>query len=274
MNIATASAFLQAQDSEIVQARLTALQTRRAGTLPVALLAAQNSDGGWPYAGVTGRPSSLHETVTVLEWLADVGQIETLAATRSLAFLVQQQSKRGIWREATTLVPFGLQPWMDPESTAADIYTTALCASAVAQWSEHDLAVDRAVYWLQSQQGRDGLLAGFRLHSSWLALPAFVQALDATARATRRIVGGLGEALDPAWTGSMLARCLRTFLAANYTTHTPIVARLWTQLQEAQLPSGAVTVEEGEDQIEATLHAVAVALQLTKGMPNADHRND
>ena len=149
----------------------------------------------------------------------------------ALDFVTKRQTRRGIWREAAELAAWELPLWMDATSPAADIYTTALCAGALAQYGGNELAVDRGVSWLQTQQGRDGLLPGWKLHSSWLALPAFVQVLDVQTRSTRRLVGGLGEALSSKWTGDMLAGCLSACLAAGYTLHTTLVARAWELLQ-------------------------------------------
>src|SRR3712207_8336895 len=56
-----------------------------------------------------------------------------------------------------------------PYTTLFRSYTTALCGATLIAGGEGDVAADRAVVWLQTQQGRDGLLHGFKLHARWLA---------------------------------------------------------------------------------------------------------
>lgn len=263
MHINSAINFIQIHGDPIAHARVATLLTGQSpAEVPPALVATQNPDGGFAFGGVPGRPSALNDTAQALQALADLRLLDRAAATAALAFIAGRQNRRGIWREGPELAPFDPPLWMVTDSPAADVYTTALCASALAQWGDDLLLVDRAVNWLQSQQGRDGLLQGFRLHSSWLALPAFVEVLEREARVTRRLVGSLGEALRSDWTGAMLASALRSFVAAGYTDRTAVVVRLWELLQTTQQPDGSVMVDESEDAVAATVDALAVALHF------------
>lgn len=265
MDLDRARAFVHEHGDDVQIARLEALRSRRAATaLPPVLVTTQNPDGGWAFGRVAGHPSALHETAQALEAIADLGLLATPAATAGLAFIAARQNRRGVWRESAELASFEPPLWQMPGETAADIYTTALCASTQAQFSDNGLPVDRALAWLQTQQGREGLLPGFKLHSSWLAVPAFVEGLGREARATRRIVAGLGEALNHEWSGAMLAACLYSMLAAGYTTQTRMVARGWEMLQAKQQADGSVTTDEGEDAAEATFQAIAVAWEINR----------
>ncbi len=78
------------------------------------------------------------------------------------------------------------------------------------------------------------------------------------------MVAALGDALEPDWSGSLLATCLRWFLSANYTTRTHVVERLWGALHAGQQPDGSYSVDEGENAAEATLQALAVGLHLSQ----------
>jgi len=258
-----ARAFVEANGTPIDRLRLGALLDGvRADETPPELRALQNADGGIALFMDPGLPSALSPSANLLGWLRELGLERSDEARRALRFIAERQSNRGIWRERPELQVYNPPPWMDPESTAADIYTTALCASTLAVFDEDELAVERAVDWLQSQQGRDGLLAGFRVHSSWIAVPAFVAALGDETRATRRLVGGLGGLLQTDWTGAMLAWMLRSLLDAGYGLHTPVVARAWALLQAAQQPDGWFGAEEGEEPTPTVLQALAVARQL------------
>lgn len=258
-----ARTFVQTHGDELAHLRLSALLNRkRPQTVPPSLAALQNSDGGFAFALTGGRPSALGSTASALAWLRDLQLTSSDEAQRALHFIEQRQSTRGIWRESADLQQFSPPPWMDPDSTAADIYTTALCASTLAVLGGDELAVDQAVAWLQTQQARDGLLDGFKAHSSWLALPAFTEIYGQETRTTRRLVAGLGAILDDGWPGSMLAWLLQCALDAGYTRRTELVDRAWRQLEQAQQADGSFTVDEGDDPVHTTLQALDVARRI------------
>ena len=209
---------MEQHGSPIERARLAVLLGGTAPhDVPPELAALQNPDGGFPYDLQTGRPSTLNHTTLALQWLRDLELGESEPANGAYAFILSRQTRRGIWREAPEILAFNPPLWMDAESVAGDVYTTALCAGALLDHENAALAVDRALAWLQTQQGRDGLLEGFKLHASWLAVPSFAELLGQNARPTRRLVAGLGEALSDEWTPAMLASMLQRLLNAGYT---------------------------------------------------------
>lgn len=223
----------------------------------------QNPDGGFPYGLQAGHPSTLYYTCQVVDWLDDLGQATSPAALAAYAFLRSRQTLGGIWREDQALRRDDLPLWMDPEATAADVYLTALCAATLLRDDDASIGIDRAVVWLQTQQGRDGLLQGFRLHASWLAMPAFAEMLGQEARPTRRLITGLGKALTSEWAASMIAEMLRRLLDAGYSLRTEVVARGWELLQQAQQPDGSFDSEEApEGAVSATLAVLQVARLL------------
>jgi squalene cyclase len=258
-----ARAWIEEHGSALDRLRLTTLlgETTPAA-VPDEIRALQNSDGGFPVGLVAGRPSALSPTAYVLAWLRDLRLTDSAEAGRALEFIIKRQSPRGIWRESRDVQRFDPPPWMDPESTAADIYTTALCAGTVAALSDDDLPPEMAVVWLQTQQQQDGLLAGFRAHSSWLAAPAFATVLGHETRATRRLIAGLGSILDDSWPGSMLAWLLQSLLDGGYTRRTELVNRAALLLESAQQPDGSFTVDEGDDPAHTILQAIDVAQRL------------
>lgn len=267
INIARARAFVQGSGTPLEQARLLGIvepQGLREES-PAAVsefLALQHPDGSFPFDLVAGRPSAFSTTAHALYWLHELRQGDSPAMQRAIEFLSDQQTRSGIWRESPALQAFNPPPWSDPESTPADIYTTALCASALAVFADDELPVDRAVSWLQTQQARDGLLTGFRTHSSWLAVPAFEKIYGQETRATRRLIAGLGTSLSPQWPGSMLAWMLQALLDAGYTTRTSLVERSWELLQASQQPDGSFTIEEDDSVVQTTLAAIDVALRF------------
>ncbi len=264
IDIKRARVFVETNGTTIDRARLlTLLDTNAPDTVPDELRSLQNTDGGFPVGLVAGRPSALSPTANVLSSLHDLNVVDTDEAQRALTFIVDRQTPRGIWREGPEVMQFDPPPWMDPDSTPADIYTTALCASTVVLLTDDELPGDLAVNWLQTQQGRDGLLAGFRAHSSWLAAPAFAAILGQETRATRRLIAGLGMNLADDWSGSMLVWMLQSLLDANYTRRTEVVNRAWYLLEKAQQDDGSFTMDdEGENPVQTTLQAIDVARRI------------
>jgi hypothetical protein len=258
-----ARAFVQTHGDDVQKQRLAALlNNTRPDAVPAVLRALQNEDGGFSLLLQPERPSALSSTAYALVWLRDLELINSDEGQRALRFIEQRQTARGIWRESPDLQRFNPPLWMDPDSTAADVYTTAICANALAVFGGNELTVDQGVAWLQTQQARDGLLIGFRAHSSWLALPAFVEIYGQETRTTRRLVAGLGSVLDDGWPGSMLAWLLQCAVDAGYTRRTELVDRAWQQLARAQQDDGSFTVDVGDDPLHTTLQALDVARRI------------
>ena len=265
IDIARAHAFVAAHGTDLDRARAAALlEGVVPETVPDAIATLQNTDGGFPVGLVAGRTSALSPTAQALTWLRDLKLVDTEVGQRALQFIEERQLPRGIWREQPEVMQWNPPPWMDPDSTPADVYTTALCASTIVVLSDNDLPADVAVNWLQTQQARDGLLVGFRAHSSWLAIPAFERIFGQETRATRRLIAGLGTNLSPEWSSGMVAWMLQSLLDARYTRRTELVNRAWLQLNDAQLPDGSFGAEEGEDPVQTTLQAIDVAVRLQR----------
>lgn len=262
IDIERARAFVEAQGTAVDRARAAALRGVVPNAVPDVIVALQNADGGFPIGLVPGRPSALSATGQVLMWLRDLKLVDTETGQHALAFVAGRQLPRGIWRERPEVALSDPSPWIDPDSTAADVYITALCANALAVLSDDELPVDLAVNWLQTQQARDGLLIGFRAHSSWLAVPAFERIFGQETRGTRRLIAGLGTILSDEWSSGILAWMLQSLLDARYTRRTELVNRAWMQLRDAQLPDGSFTVEDEEDRVQTTLQAIDVAQRL------------
>lgn len=264
MDLERARSYVMEYGSSLERARLHSLLDGAAGdVVPPEIAALQNPDGGFPFELQTGNPSSLYHTAHMLDSLHDLRQHDSAIAAGAYAFVLSRQKRRGIWRESDELRRFELPLWMDPESAAGDVYTTALCGATVVTSGEADLAIDRAIVWLQTQQGRDGLLHGFKLHASSLAVSLFAHGLGQEARPTRRLVAGLGAALGPEWTPPMLANLLRRMLDAGYGLRTQLVTRAWEMLQGLQADDGSFpTGDEPESRVATTLLVLDVGRRI------------
>lgn len=263
INLKRARSFVEARGNAIDKARVAKLlDNQDVDRVPPEVQQLQNNDGGFPAGMVAGRLSGLSPTCMALTWFRDLALLDSDEANRAIQFIVDRQTPRGIWRESAALQQYNPPPWMDPESPAADVYTTALCASTIITMSDDDLPADLAVDWLQTQQARDGLLIGFRAHSSWLAVPAFAAIYGPETRSTRRLIAGLGAIFAPDWSAGMTAWMLQSLLDARYTRRTELVDRAWQHLRGAQQSDGSFGADEGDDPVQATLQAIDVAQRM------------
>lgn len=265
IDIEAARNFVETHGTALDHARLHAvLDGITPDEVPEVIRTLQNQDGGIALGFEGGRPSALSSTAHVLTWLQELNLIDSPEAQRALEFIAQRQTPRGIWREDPALQAYHPPPWMDPESTAADVYTTAICASTLVVTGYDELATEQAVDWLQTQQGRDGLLSGFKAHSSWIAVPGFATLLGHETRATRRLIAGLGQLLSDEWDSTMLAWMLQSLLDGGYTRRTEVVNRAWLLLNDRQQPDGSFGAEEGGDPVQTALQALAVAQRINE----------
>lgn len=265
MNLGQATRWIETNGDELLNARLAALLEGAPAPEPLlaSIAAGQRPDGSWPFAGEPANPSSLHETCRMLQLLADLDAPEHPAAAAGRGYLSQTQSPRGFWREQQALA--ALQPplWMDPESDDATIYTTALCAATLGAVENPDmLAVDQAVTWIQPQVASNGLLPGFRIHATALAVRALVAAAHRETRSVRRMVGGLGDHLSAEWDAPTLAVVIDSLGAAGFPRATRVIERALPLLSKLQRPDGAWPDEQNQPDGQLTWQIVRAARRL------------
>lgn len=266
MNLQQAIEYVQNSNDALVQAQLAALL--EGAPAPDAVIEAvrqrQNVDGSWPYASESGNPPSLHETCRWLHTLEALDAVGTDSAERARSWLRDQQHPRGWWRESDDLARLDPPLWMHPESDDGTIYTTALCANTLALLGEAEdtLAIDQAVTWLQPQIANNGLLPGFRVHATALALPAFVAIAHAETRSVKRMLRGLGDVLSDAWDTSMLALALIAVAQAGLDRHIKLVERLLNLLTQRQQPDGAWRNDDDQPDAVLTLQILRAARRV------------
>lgn len=260
MNLQTAIDYVQSSDDPLLQAQLAAaLEGAPASDTVVALVSErQNADGSWPYRNQVGSPPSLHETCRWLHTLAALDEAWNESAAHASAWLRDQQRPRGWWRETEALTQYDPPLWMHPESDDATIYTTALCANTLALIGEDEdlLAIDKAVTWLQPQIASNGLLPGFRIHATALALPAFVAIGHAETRPVKRMLRGLSDALSDEWDTPMPALALAALAQAGFRRDARLVQRILNLLSLRQQPDGAWHNEDERPDAALTLQIV------------------
>lgn len=265
MNLGQATRWIDTNGDELLKARLAALLEAAPAPEPLlALIAAgQRPDGGWPFAGDPANPSSLHETCRMLQLLAELDQADHPAAQAARAYLQRAQSPRGFWREPAALSALNPPLWMDPDSDDATIYTTALCAATLAAANPDDmLALDQAVTWLQPQVPSNGLLPGFRVHATALAVRAFVAVAHRETRSVRRMIGGLGDQLTPEWDAATLGVVVGSLAAAGFPRATKVIERALGLLSKLQRPDGAWADEQDQPDGHLTLQIIRAARRL------------
>lgn len=263
MQLSKAIHFIETHGTPIEQAQLAAMLEAAPAPDDVLadLIAPQHADGSYPYNGVKSNPASLQATATFIQTLIDLDEGEHDATTQAMNWLLTQQSPRGWWRESAALTMFEPPLWMDAESDAALVYTTALVAMTLAQLEDPMamVGVDTATTWLQGQIPITGLLPGFRIQSTSLAIPAFVAIGHRETRTVKRMVGGLGDLLSNQWDAPSLAILLTGLSVARFPRLTKIVERALTVLSKQQQPDGSWCNEDDQPNASLTLSIVRAA---------------
>lgn len=249
MRIPEALQWIEQSGNVLAQAKITAMieATRADDELLDQLAALQNDDGGFPLNGVAGRPSTLNDSCNIIRHFVELEASDHPAVAAASRFILDAQSPRGWWRENSNLAIYSPPLWMDSESDAALIYTTAVCSASLALLDnpEVNVAADKANTWLLGQIANNGLLPGFRVEATGWAMLAAVLLGHRESRPVKRMLGGLGDLLSTDWDAPSLAVMLNGAGIARIPRMTRAVTQAINLLRNLQQPSGAWLNEDG-----------------------------
>ena len=261
MDLSRAIEALYASNDPLIEARTKAVL--EAAPAPDAILEAlaaqQNEDGGWPLNGVQGQPSSIEDTTSMLLLLLELDEQGHAMVEQAERWLVARQAPRGWLREPQDLIAYQPPLWADPESDAALVYSTARAATVLVLLGGHDLVLDGAVMWLQSQLGGSGLLPGFRIVTTAWALPACVHFTHQETRPIKRMISGLGDALSPEWDASLAGTTLTCLSLARFPRSLRLTERVIDLLSAQQRPDGTWLNDAEQPDLSLTLQIVRAA---------------
>lgn len=210
------------------------------------LLELQNDDGGFPCKMTRGNPSSVNDTLRAVWWLAELGMIESPAASRAFGYLFAIQKEDGGWDEIAAAAQYGAPPWASPGDPRARLYLTAQTARwlALGGHKTHP-AFQKALDFLRAHRDETGRFHGF-LHTTWIATSVFVMAGDEYADV---VAGGLRALMArpfSKWVDSQISWALEVLGKAGLPQEEPFVEQGLAELLHRQEVNGRWVSEDGE----------------------------
>ena len=112
------------------------------------------------------------------------------------------------------------------------------------------------------QVASNGLLPGFRIHATALAIPALVAVAHRETRSVRRMVGGLGDQLSAEWDAPTLNAVIGSLAAAGFPRATRVIERALPLLSKLQRPDGAWPDEQNQPDGQLTFQIISAARRL------------
>lgn len=266
-------AYIDQNGSEVERARLRGILGRPRPEAKVvrALEARENDDGGFPYAMVPGRLSTILATTTALEWMQDLGWLRSPQAERALTYLQSVQRPDGSWDEPPGLIKFNPPPRLLPGDPRVRVLSTALAACWLARVGRHDdHAVVRAASYLRDRQGPDGRFAGF-LQATWMATAFFLIIEGEGSESAARGLGALAAVEVARWSPGAQAGMLNALGEAGVPEDAPLIQQGVARLLVLACPDGSWLSEDGDlYRVEATLRALRALLFYAAVSPRAE----
>ena len=178
MDIGAYVSFVEENGTDLEKARFRRLFLGVAPEPAVVrtLTSLQNDDGGFPCRMTAGNPSSVNDTLRALNWLDELGMLESPEAGRAFRYLLSIQKGDGAWDETPAATRYGTPPWATPGELNARLYLTAQSAYWFAvRGHRAEAAFEEALGFLLQHREDTGRFPGF-LHTTWIATSAFTMA--------------------------------------------------------------------------------------------------
>lgn len=265
-NHKSALEYIHAHGNDIEKARIDHIVSgvKPSSALQRSLKNKQNKDGGFPFQGVKGRPSTLSDTTFTLSWLDDLGLMPTDTSIRALDFIASRQLKDGSWDEDPAINSCNPPPWMKPGVTAVVVF----CTASALFWLIGDGKTERVPQGLQflaRHQAPSGAFAGFR-HNTWLAVAVMGMLRGWGTPGVRQGLDYLASIPAGQWVPSQLSWMLWTFLKGGIPAGCSFFCRMFGLLLQKQNSDGSFLAEDGpEYAVNATIEALKVAHHALRG---------
>lgn len=218
----------------------------------------QNEDGGFPFPGKKGSPSTLSYTTFTLAWLDDLGLLHGETGRRAVGFIASRQKDDGSWDENPAVNSYNPPLWMKPGEPAAIVYNTAGALFWLLLTGKAEDSLSRGLAFLVRHQTPSGAFFGFR-HSTWLAVSVFGMAAGWDAAVVRRSLDYLAGIPAQQWVASQISWMLWTMLKCGVPRKHFFVVRMIDLLSQKQERDGSFPAEDGPDYtVNATIEALKV----------------
>lgn len=130
-----------------------------------------------------GQLSAVHRTLAALNWLDELGMLDSPVAGQAFGYLLAVQRDDGGWDEDPAVTQYSLPRWLTPGHPGTRLYLSSHSAYwlGVAGRQTHP-AFQKALDFLLKHQDETGRFYGF-LHSTWIAASVLFMAGDRYAGA-------------------------------------------------------------------------------------------
>jgi hypothetical protein len=218
------------------------------------LIVGQNRDGGYPNGMVSGKPSTITQTLLGLEWLDDLGMLESPMAEKAIHFLYASQKADGGWDEEAGQEQELHPEWFKPGDKDSCLYLTANTAYWLAVSGRTNRPnFHRTLEFLTGQQEKIGNGFGY-LQTAWIAASVFLLAGPRYAEAARQSIQFFMDKPIAGWECAQIAWALNYLSAAGLPENHPFVVRALAELVQRQSSDGRWVPKDGSTQpVEATL---------------------
>ena len=222
-----------------------------------SITGAQNEDGGFPYRGTGGHPSTLSDTSYRLVWLDDLGLLHSAAGRRAVGFIASSQKPDGSWDENPAVNSYNPPPWMKPGKTASVVFNTANSLFWLLMAGRPE-GVRQGLWFLARHQTSPGAFAGFR-HNTWLAVSVIGMVEGWQAPGVQQGLDFLAGIPAGEWVASQISWMLWTFLKCGMPGGSAPVGRMLEELLQRQAADGGFPAEDGPAfAVNATIEALKV----------------
>lgn len=224
-----------------------------------SLAAGQNKDGGFPYQGKEGCPSTLSDTTFTLVWLDDLGLLHSQTGLRAVDYVASRQKEDGSWDENPAINSYNPPPWMKPGERAVVVFNTANSLFWLLQAGIQGNSIEQGLGFLRRHQAASGAFEGFR-HNTWLAVSVLGKAGGGwDASEVRRGLDFLAGIPDEQWVTSQISWMLWALLKGEISRKHSLVVRMIDLLLRRQQDDGSFLAEDGPDYaVNATIEALKV----------------
>ena len=261
MDIGAYVSFVEESGTDLEKARFRRLFLSVAPEPAVVrtLTDLQNADGGFPCRMTTGNPSSVNDTLRALNWLDELGMLESPEAGRAFRYLLSIQKADGAWDETPAATRYGTPPWATPGELNARLYLTAQSAYWLAVGGHKaDAAFEEALAFLLQHRDDTGRFPGF-LHTTWIATSAFAMAGKKYSSVVDQGLQALRARPIAKWVDSQISWALEFLSRAGVPKDEPFVQQGLARLMHSHEVRGRWESEDGEAYtVGATMGALKV----------------